>query len=55
MGKRKSFQQELLGKLDSCMLINETGTHTHMHTTIDTDTQIIAQEENLNSNNYMKG
>ena len=24
MGKRQSFQQELLGNLDSCMQINET-------------------------------
>ena len=32
MGKRKSIQQELLGKLDSCMQINETRTHPHtMH------------------------
>jgi len=32
MGKRKSIQQELLGKLDSCMQINETTTHPHtMH------------------------
>ena len=27
MGKRQTFQQEFLGKLDSCMLINETETH----------------------------
>uniref|UniRef100_A0A8D1XN71 Uncharacterized protein n=1 Tax=Sus scrofa TaxID=9823 RepID=A0A8D1XN71_PIG len=27
MGKRQSIQQELLGNLDSCMQINETGTH----------------------------
>ena len=27
MGKRQSFQQAVLGKLDSCMQINETGTH----------------------------
>ena len=34
VGKRQSFQQVLLGKLDSCMYINETGTHTHtMHKT----------------------
>ena len=32
MGKRQSFQQELLGNLDSCMHINETRTHPHtMH------------------------
>ena len=32
MGKRQSFQQALLGKLDSCMQINETETHPHtMH------------------------
>ena len=32
MGKRQSFQQALLGNLDSCMKINETGTHPHtMH------------------------
>ena len=29
MGKRQSFQQVLLGKLDSCMQINEIGTHPH--------------------------
>jgi len=29
MGKRESLQQVVLGKLDSCMYINETGTHTH--------------------------
>ena len=27
MGKRKSIQQELLGKLESCLQINETRTH----------------------------
>ena len=27
MGKRQSFQQVLLGNLDSCMQINETRTH----------------------------
>ena len=32
MGKRQSVQQVLLGKLDSCMQINETRTHPHtMH------------------------
>ena len=32
MGKRQSFQQVLLGNLDSCMQINETRTHPHtMH------------------------
>ena len=32
MGKRQSFQQGLLGNLDSCMQINETRTHPHtMH------------------------
>jgi len=32
MGKRQSFQQEVLGNLDSHMEINETGTHPHtMH------------------------
>jgi len=32
MGERKSIRQELLGKLDSCMQINETRTHPHtMH------------------------
>ena len=32
MGKWQSFQQVLLGNLDSCMQINETGTHPHtMH------------------------
>ena len=32
MGKRQSFQQELLGNLDSCMQSNETRTHPHtMH------------------------
>ena len=29
MGKRQSFQQALLGNLDSCMHINETRTHPH--------------------------
>ena len=29
MGKRQYFQQVLLGKLDSHMSINETGTHPH--------------------------
>ena len=29
MRKRKPIQQELLGKLDSCMHINETRTHPH--------------------------
>ena len=29
MGKRKSFQQALLGNLDSCMQSNETRTHPH--------------------------
>ena len=29
MGKRQSFQQVLLGNLDSCMQINETRTHPH--------------------------
>ena len=32
MGKRQSFQQVLLGNLDSCLQINETRTHPHtMH------------------------
>ena len=32
MGKRKSIQQALLAKLDSCMQISETRTHPHtMH------------------------
>ena len=32
MGKRQSFQQVVLAKVDSCMQINETGTHPHtMH------------------------
>ena len=32
MGKRQSFQQALLGNLDSCMQINEMRTHSHtMH------------------------
>ena len=32
MGKRQTFQQVLLGNLDSCMQINETRTHPHtMH------------------------
>uniref|UniRef100_A0A8D2BJC1 Uncharacterized protein n=1 Tax=Sus scrofa TaxID=9823 RepID=A0A8D2BJC1_PIG len=32
MGKRQSFQEVVPGKLDSCMQINETGTHSHtMH------------------------
>ena len=32
MGKRQSFQQVLLGNLDSCMQSNETRTHPHtMH------------------------
>ena len=32
MRKRKSFQQALMGNLDSCMQINETRTHPHtMH------------------------
>ena len=32
MGKEKSFQQMVLGDLDSHMQINETGTHPHtMH------------------------
>ena len=32
MGKRQSFQQVLMGNLDSCMQINETRTHPHtMH------------------------
>ena len=32
MGKRQSFQQTLLGNLDSCMQIDETRTHPHtMH------------------------
>ena len=32
MGKRQFFQQVLLGNLDSCMQVNETGTHPHtMH------------------------
>ena len=32
MGKRQSFQQALLGNLDSCMQSNETRTHPHtMH------------------------
>ena len=32
MGKRQSFQQALLGNLDSCMHINESRTHPHtMH------------------------
>ena len=32
MGKRQSFQQILLGNLDSCMQINETVMHPHtMH------------------------
>ena len=32
MGKRQSFQQALLGNLDSCMQISETRTHPHtMH------------------------
>ena len=32
MRKRQSFQQALPGNLDSCMQINETGTHPHtMH------------------------
>ena len=32
MGKRKSFQQVVLGNLDSCMQISETRTHPHtMH------------------------
>ena len=32
MGKKQSFQQVLLGNLDSCMQINETRTHRHtMH------------------------
>ena len=32
MRKRKSFQQALMGNLDSCMQINETKTHPHtMH------------------------
>ena len=32
MGKRQSFQQELLGNLDSCMQISETRAHPHtMH------------------------
>ena len=30
MGKRKSIQQALLGNLDSCKKINETGTHSHI-------------------------
>ena len=30
MGKRQSFQQILLGNLDSCMQINETRTHPHI-------------------------
>ena len=29
MGKRESFQQLVLGNLDSCMQSNETGTHPH--------------------------
>ena len=29
MGKTQSFQQALLGNLDSCMKINETRTHPH--------------------------
>ena len=29
MGKRQSFQQALLGNLDSCMQSNETRTHLH--------------------------
>ena len=29
MGGKKSFQQELLGNLDSCMQSNEIGTHPH--------------------------
>ena len=29
MRKKQSFQQELLGKLDSCMQISETRTHPH--------------------------
>ena len=29
MGKRQSFQQVLLGNLDSCMQINETRTYPH--------------------------
>ena len=29
MGKGKSIQQELLGKLDSCMQSNEARTHPH--------------------------
>ena len=34
MGKRQSFQQALLGHLDSCMQINETRTYPHtMHKT----------------------
>ena len=32
MGERQSFQQVLLGNLDSCMQISETRTHSHtMH------------------------
>ena len=32
MGKRQSFQEVLLGNLDSCMQINETRTYPHtMH------------------------
>jgi len=32
MGKRQSFQEVMLGKLDGCMSINEPGTHPHtMH------------------------
>ena len=32
MGKRQSFQQVLLGKLDSCMQMNETRANLHtMH------------------------
>ena len=32
MGKRQSFQQALLGNLDSCMHVKETRTHPHtMH------------------------
>ena len=34
MGKRQSFQQALLGNLDSRMQVNETGTHPHMCTKI---------------------
>ena len=30
MGKRQSFQQVLLGSLDSCMQINEIRTHPHI-------------------------